>query len=131
MPYAAPWGWLKAKIEGNPPYCLPEDILTRVMEKQGLLRVEFLGAGNGMWSLHPPYRCQEFYDRLPELIERVEKDNIPDGQRGYHDVNESLIDWSEPRAKLRQNRWWKRLGSRITTQWQIRQVTGGQVTGVR
>lgn len=119
LPYASVWGFLKAKIEGNPPYCLPEDILTQVMAKKGLLRVEFLGDGAGMWSLHPPYRCQEFYDRLPELIQRIEAGDIPEAQRGYHDINDSLIDWSEPREKLRQNRWWKRLSRRIALQWQL------------
>ncbi len=112
LPYAAPWGFMKAILEGNPPYRLPEDIFTRMMAKKGLLRVEFLGEGAGMWSLHPPYRCPEFYDRLPELIERIETGNIPDEQRGDHDINQSLIDWSGARYKLQQNRWWKRLGTR-------------------
>jgi hypothetical protein len=118
LPYAAPWGFIKAILEGNPPYCLPEEIFSKMMAKQGLLRVEFLGQAQGMWSLHPPYRCADFYDRLPELIQCIETGNIPDAQRGYHDVNESLIDWSIARRALKQNRWWKRLAKR----WQQSQL---------
>jgi hypothetical protein len=118
LPYAAPWGFVKALLEGNPPYRLPEDILSRAMAKHGLLRVEFLGQDSGMWSLHPPYRCPQFYDTLPELIQRIEAGNIPDAQRGYHDVNESLIDWSSARQALKGNRWCKRLGQR----WQKTQT---------
>jgi hypothetical protein len=123
LPYAAPWGFMKAVLEGNPPYHLPENIFSQTMQKQGLLRVEFLGQGQGMWSLHPPYRCAEFYDRLPELIQHIETGNIPDAQRGYHDVNESLIDWSSARLALKQNRWWKRLAQR----WQQPQPLVSQV----
>lgn len=123
LPFAAPWGFMKAIIEKNPPYSLPEDIFSKVMATRGLLRVEFLGEGQGMWSLHPPYRCADFYNRLPDLIHRIETGNIPEAQRGYHDVNESLIDWSSARQALKQNRWWKRLRQRWQqTQPQVSQA---------
>ena len=47
-----------------------------------------------MWSLHPPHRSALFYERLPELINAVEREDIPDGQRGDYDINGSMIDWS-------------------------------------
>jgi hypothetical protein len=46
---------------------------------------------------------------LPELVRRVEAGDIPAAQRGDHDLNASLVDWSEATTALRQNRWWKRL----------------------
>jgi hypothetical protein len=104
---------LKALIEGNPPADLPEHLFTTAMRARGLVRREFLGAQPGMWSLHPPYRCADFYAKLPELVRRAEAGDLPDAQRGGHDVNDSLVDWSEARAALRRNRWWKRLWRRF------------------
>jgi hypothetical protein len=66
-----------------------------------------------MWTLHPPYRCADFYARLPELVRRVEVGDMPDAQLGFHDVGESLVDWSEAKARLTQRRWWRRLGTRF------------------
>ncbi len=83
------------------------------MQRHHLHRVEFLGEPPGMWSLHPPYRSPNFYESLPDLIQRIESGNIPEAQRGDHDVNDSLIDWSSARNALIQNRWWKRLGQNL------------------
>ncbi|MDF5717773.1 MAG: hypothetical protein PUP93_28890 [Rhizonema sp. NSF051] len=114
LKYASIRGIIKALLEGNYPYNLPEEIFTEAMQNNSLHRVEFLGKSPGMWSLHPPYRSKNFYDSLPELIQKVELEDIPEAQRGFHDVNDSLVDWSSSRAELIQNRWWKRLGK----QWQ-------------
>jgi hypothetical protein len=100
---------IKALVEGNPPEDLPEHLFTAAMRAHGLVRREFLGREPGRWSLHPPYRCADFYAKLPELVRRVEAGDIPAAQRGDHDLNASLVDWSEAIAALRQNRWWKRL----------------------
>jgi hypothetical protein len=100
---------IKAMVEGNPAADLPEHLFTRVMRSRGLVRREFLGTGPGMWSLHPPYRCADFYDRLPELVRRAEAGDMPEGQRGDHDINASLVDWTEALQALRTNRWWRRL----------------------
>jgi len=100
---------VKAVIEGNPPQDLPEHLFSHAMRTRGLVRREFLGAAPGMWSLHPPYRCADFYRRLPELVRRVETGDIPAAQAGDHDMNSSLVDWSEALSALTQNRWWKRL----------------------
>lgn len=100
---------IKALVEGNPPHDLPENLFTDAMRAGGLVRREFLGRTPGMWSLHPPYRCTEFYRRLSEIIRQVETGVIPAAQRGDHDINDSLIDWSEATAALKHDRWWKRL----------------------
>lgn len=84
----------QARLDGNPPFELPEEIITRLMTERQLLRVDFLGQPPGMWSLHPPYRTAEFYARLPELIGCIEAGDVPEEQRGAHDMNESMIDWS-------------------------------------
>ena len=100
---------IKAIVERNPPQDLPEHLFSAEMVRHGMSRVDFLGSGPGMWSLHPPYRSADFYQRLPELIRRVETGDVPDLQRGDHDFNSSMVDWSEPIQALRNNRWWKRL----------------------
>jgi hypothetical protein len=105
----SPRAAIKAWIERNPAEDLPEHLFTAEMRARGLVRREFLGRAPGMWSLHPPYRCAAFYEGLPELVRRVEANDVPEAQRGDHDLNGSLVDWSEAIAALAQNRWWRRL----------------------
>lgn len=107
---------LQAWLDGNPAADLPEHLMTTNLRRRGFCRHEFLGQPPGMWSLHPPYRCAEFYRRLPELIDRVERGDLPTGQYGDHDLNDSFIDWTEARAAMHQNRWWRRLAARWQTQ---------------
>jgi hypothetical protein len=104
---------VKARVEGNPVADLPEHLFTSEMRARGLVRRDFLGSSPGMWSLHPPYRCTAFYDGLEQLVAKVESGEIPDGQLGDHDVNGSLVDWSEALAALKSNRWWRRLLARL------------------
>jgi hypothetical protein len=101
-----------AILDGHAPRDLPEHLFTAEMRTRGLFRRDFLGAAPGMWSLHPPYRCADFYAKLPELIRRVETSDVPAAQRGDHDLNDSMVDWSLPRAALRQNRIWHRMFAR-------------------
>lgn len=100
---------IKALVEGNPSWDLPEHWMSSSMINEEMCRFEFLGSDEGMWSLHPPYRCDDFYRKLPDLVRRVESGEIPDEQTGCHDINESMVDWSKARQRLKSNRWWKRL----------------------
>lgn len=84
----------------NPLFKLPEEFLSEHMQKNNLIRVDFKGQQNGLWSLHPPYRTQKFYEQLPLLIERIEKNDIPNAQKGHYDIVDELFDWSEARLKL-------------------------------
>ena len=99
--------WLFAKLLENPTDTIePERLLSGAMGARGLHRVEMLGTAPGMWSLHPPFRTPEFFERLPELVERVETGDLPDGQRGRYDLGEPVIDWSAARRrKGRAARW--------------------------
>lgn len=102
-----------AYLDGNPPQELPEKLITEAMRRQGLCRIDFLGTMPGCWSLHPPYRCADFYAKLPVLVAQVEHGEIPADQLGDHDINDSLVDWSEARARMGQRRWWRRLAERV------------------
>jgi len=84
---------IKSHLLGNPPIAREaEVILGEVLRDHGLYRVDFLGTAPGMWSLHPPYRSDEFYRRLPELIAAVEAGDVPEAQRGDYDMNDSMIE---------------------------------------
>jgi hypothetical protein len=84
----------QARLEGNFPYLPAETCLSLSMRRAGLMRIDFLGQEPGMWSLHPPYRNAAFYERLPLLIRNIEQGEVPDGQLGDHDMNDSMVDWS-------------------------------------
>jgi len=96
---------VKALLHRNPPYALPEDLLTAAMHDAGMVRIDLLGSAPGMWALHPPFRSERFYAELPDLVRRVEAGDVPDAQRGEHELGDSMIDWSDARAAFRRRRW--------------------------
>ncbi len=98
----------KAVLDGNPPKELPENVISSAMKRAGLVRVDFLGRGAGMWSVHPLYRSERFYARLPSLIEDIECGRIADAQRGDHELNGSMVDWSGTRKP-----WHRRAAAHI------------------
>lgn len=104
---------LIALLDGNPAQELPEILFSEAMKERNLCRVDFLGRAPGRWSLHPPYRCADFFAKLPSIVAQIEAGEVPPGQRGDHDINESWVDWSEARARLVHQRWWHRLRARI------------------
>lgn len=100
---------IKAMVEGNTAWDLPEHWMSEAMTAAGMCRFEFTGKGDGMWSLHPPYRCPEFFEKLSDLVTMAESGDLPEEQLGNHDIDTCLVDWAEARSLIRQNRWWKRL----------------------
>jgi hypothetical protein len=107
-------GCARALLDGNPVQELPEILLSTAMARAGLARVDSLGSAPGCWSLHPPYRCNDFFAKLPGLVQRVESGDLPARQLGDHDINESLVDWTEARVQMTRRRWWHRLAARVT-----------------
>jgi hypothetical protein len=101
---------LKSRLLGNAPEALEAEMeLSKAMQRFGLYRIDLLGDAPGLWSLHPPYRSEEFYRRLPELIRAVEQGEVPQQQRGHYDLNDSMIDWSQARAANRPYRRYMRM----------------------
>jgi hypothetical protein len=88
--------WM-ARCDGFAPIECAEMMMSNALAKAGCSRVDFLGSGPGMWSVHPPYRSELFYERLPSLIARIERGDVPEAQRGQHDVTDAMIDWSSAR----------------------------------
>lgn len=93
---------IRALIRKKPLYELPEDTITKIMLKKGLKRIDFLGTGNGLWTLHPPYRNEAFYAKLPFLVKLIESDEIPQKQRGDYDINFSMVDWSSAVSEIKE-----------------------------
>jgi hypothetical protein len=93
------------------PISMPaEEALSTNMIARDLYRLDYMGTGQGMYSLHPPYRSPQFYAALPSLIKRIEAGDIPESQRGDFDINSSMLDWSSAiAAKSRSKRYLKAL----------------------
>jgi len=87
---------LRAQVFKQAPVTMPaEEAMTDTLLKRQFCRIDFLGSGSGLYSLHPPYRTEQFYRELPNLIARIVRGDIPEAQRGDYDINASMIDWSE------------------------------------
>jgi hypothetical protein len=112
---ATPRELLVAALNRADPWTTLELSLARLMQERGLFRVDFLGAHPGMWSLHPPHRSPEFYRDLPTLIQRIEAGDVPAGQRGDFNINDSFVDWTsarEARSHARRRRHLRALSGR-------------------
>jgi hypothetical protein len=107
---ASPLQRLRARILGHPPEVIEAELLlSKTLQRFDLYRIDMLGSPPGMWSLHPPYRSEEFYRRLPELIRAVETGDVPEGQRGHYDLNDSMIDWTSARTASHWHRRYLRM----------------------
>lgn len=102
---------LRSYAFNQKPLSMPaEEALSTDMMVRKLYRIDYLGTGQGMYSLHPPYRSPQFYAALPALIKRIESGDIPESQRGDFDINSSMVDWSSALAtKTRSKRYLKAL----------------------
>jgi hypothetical protein len=97
--------WVKALLNGNPLVGMPEDILKARVRARGMSRVDLLGSGPGMWSLHPSLKPPEYLRDLPEIIERVEQGDVPEQQLGHYDIVDEFVDQSAMRRDQRRRRW--------------------------
>jgi hypothetical protein len=87
---------------GRSPGPAPLEIsLSRALRDHDLARIDLLGTDPGMWVLHPPYRTEGFLRDMPEIIGRIESGDVPDAQRGDFDLNDSMVDWSRARRRIR------------------------------
>lgn len=94
---------IRSIIRKMPVYQLPEDTISEIMQRKKLVRVDFLGTKEGIWSLHPPYRNEDFFLKLPNIIKRIEQNDLPEEQLGDYDLNHSMVDWSDAIEKIKSN----------------------------
>jgi hypothetical protein len=82
-------------VLSTPGYELPERLIGEAMAAAGLCRVDFLGHPPGMWSLHPREKPARFYAQLPGLIAKIETGDVTDQQRGFYDIDDSMLNLGE------------------------------------
>ena len=76
-----------------------EERVTLAMRQSASGRLDFLGTGAGMWSVHPIDRSEAFYEHLGSLIELLEAEEAPtEQQRGHYDLDPSMIALAATRA---------------------------------
>jgi hypothetical protein len=76
-----------------------EERVTLAMRESGSGRLDFLGTGPGMWSVHPIARTEAFYEHLDALIALLEAGEAPtEAQLGHYDLHESMIELAAARA---------------------------------
>ncbi|WP_207532704.1 hypothetical protein [Desertivirga arenae] len=100
---------IKALVEGNSNADLPEHLIWNFMDKHRLRRIDFLGIEPGLFTLHPPYRTRDFYKQIPDLLDKIQNSEFPTSQYGFYDIVDELVDWTEAKDRIKENRWWKRL----------------------
>ena len=81
-----------------------EITIEKYMQRANLIRIDFKGEDPGLWSIHPSYRSDEFYTKIPEMIDRVVKNDVPESQLGYYDFSMDFIDWSDALARYADRR---------------------------
>jgi hypothetical protein len=76
-----------------------EERVTLSMHQSGSGRLDFLGTGAGMWSVHPIDRSEAFYQHLGSLIALLEAGEVPtEEQRGHYDLDASMIALAAARS---------------------------------
>lgn len=69
-----------------------EQRISLAMRASGSRRLDFLGSGPGMWSVHPLTRTEAFYEHLGALVALLEAGApVTEEQRGHYDLHESMI----------------------------------------
>ncbi len=104
---------LFALYEGFPQSDTLERNISAFMRSSRKFRVDFLGTGRGLYSLHPLYRSQAFYNSIPDALRRLKGDDIPDDQLGHFNISDSFLDWGDAKALYSQARFRNKLVRRL------------------
>lgn len=92
---------LFTRMSGYPMVDHLEILFEQSMLAANQYRVDMGGSG-ALYKLHPVFKTQQFRDALPDLISRVEANDIPEGQFGDYDINPSmLIQTDTPTGRYR------------------------------
>jgi hypothetical protein len=97
-------GRLFALYEGFPQSDTLERIISASMRASQKYRVDFLGPGRGLYSLHPLYRSEAFYHSIPDTLRRLKDGDIPDEQFGHFNICDSFLDWGDAKTLYNQGR---------------------------
>jgi hypothetical protein len=84
--------WTFGSDLATTPYLPAEISLSGLMHQRGLLRLDYLGKGAGMWFVHPGQRGPAFVSNLPNLIAALERNEFPVAQSGHFELSDSWLD---------------------------------------
>jgi hypothetical protein len=90
-----------------------ERIISASMKSSRKYRVDFLGAGRGLYSLHPLYRSEAFYHSIPDALRRLKDGDIPEDQLGHFNISDSFLDWGDAKVRYNQGRLRNKLVRRL------------------
>lgn len=76
--------WLKGVLGKGSGMQTLEMMIEERLGQTNLIRADLLDGG--AWTLHPPEHTPEFFEKLPEILERVERGEFPRGQEGDYDL---------------------------------------------
>jgi len=78
-------------------YMALEDLISVMMKEKGLYRVDTLGKNdtNTAFTLHPMIKPDHYIQAIPDLLKRIDSNDIPDSQRGYYNINNDFFDFSK------------------------------------
>jgi hypothetical protein len=93
LPSVLAIGW--ALYNHFPPKETAECCISEAMRRAGRMRVDSLGSGGGVWSLHPLRRSEPFYAGIQGIIARVKAMDVPEDQLGRYNFTESFFDWGK------------------------------------
>jgi hypothetical protein len=106
-------GRLFSLYEGFPQSDTLERIISASMRSSRKYRVDFLGTGRGLYSLHPLYRSEAFYHSIPDALRRLKDGDIPDDQLGHFNISDSFLDWGDAKALYNRGRFRNKLVRRL------------------
>jgi hypothetical protein len=78
-------------------YELPEILISEMMIRNKLFRVDTLGESESdiCFTLHPVIKPASFIESIPDLLKRIDNDDIPASQRGYYNVCDDFFDFTK------------------------------------
>jgi hypothetical protein len=82
--------FLKNKLTWG--YELPEIFISEMMEKNKLLRLDTAGK-QICYTLHPLLKPKTFIDALPGLLEKIDRNEIPESQYGQYNIQNEFFDF--------------------------------------
>lgn len=77
------------------PHAIVEQVIDGAMRRKRQYRLDFLGEGCGMWSVHPRERSDRYRRALPAIIRLIEAGEVHETQRGEYDLTEGMLTKAE------------------------------------
>jgi hypothetical protein len=79
----------------NRGYELPEILISEMMNKNNLFRVDTLGERqtDACFTLHAVNKPDRYIESIPLLLDRMDRNDIPDSQRGHYNIHNDFFDF--------------------------------------